>query len=487
MINSNYDVIIIGGGVVGCAVSRELTKYDLKVALLEKSVDICAGQSKANTAIIHGGYDAKPGTKKAYYNVLGNKMFGKVCEELDVPHEWNSSLVVSFAPEQDGKISELYERGQKNGVPGLGIIDHDEIMRREPNINPEARLALDVQNGGICCPYELTIAFAENAARNGADFFRSSPVTSVRRENGAWIVETPSQTFSCKAVVNCAGLYSDEIHNMVSKDHLSIQPRRGEYYLVDKKYASAFHAAIFQVPSKMGKGILIARTVDGTTLVGPTAEDIEDKTDTRTTAEGLAKALTGAKITWPNLPTRAFITTFSGLRSHCDRDDFVIGEVPDAPLFFDAAGVESPGLTSSPAIGYELAEMVAGALKTGKNTKFDPIRKGIPKFRELSNETRTKLIAENRDFAKIVCRCETVTEAEIREAIRRPVGALTVDGVKIRTRAGMGRCQAGFCTPRVLEILSEELNIPLEEVRKFGGDSRYVYGKIFEGAEASHD
>ena len=181
MINSNYDVIIIGGGVVGCAVSRELTKYDLKVALLEKSVDICAGQSKANTAIIHGGYDAKPGTKKAYYNVLGNKMFGKVCEELDVPHEWNSSLVVSFAPDQDGKISELYERGQKNGVPGLGIIDHDEIMRREPNINPEARLALDVQNGGICCPYELTIAFAENAARNGADFFRSSPVTSDRK------------------------------------------------------------------------------------------------------------------------------------------------------------------------------------------------------------------------------------------------------------------------------------------------------------------
>ena len=281
MINTNYDVIIIGGGVVGCAVARELTKYALKIALLEKSTDICAGQSKANTAIIHGGYDAKPGTKKAYYNVLGNKMFGSVCEELDVPHEWNGSLVVSFAPDQDEKIYELYERGQKNGVPGLGVITHDEIIRREPNINPAARLALDVRNGGICCPYELTIAFAENAAKNGADFFRSSPVTSVRRENDAWIVETPSHIFSCKAVVNCAGMYSDDIHNMVSKDRLSIQPRRGEYYLIDKKYASAFHSAIFQVPSKMGKGILIARTVDGTTLVGPTAEDIEDKADTR--------------------------------------------------------------------------------------------------------------------------------------------------------------------------------------------------------------
>ncbi|MBQ6520592.1 MAG: NAD(P)/FAD-dependent oxidoreductase [Anaerolineaceae bacterium] len=487
MTNSSYDVIVIGGGVVGCAVARELTKFSLKTALLEKAVDICAGQSKANTAIIHGGYDAKPGTKKAYYNVLGNKMFGKVCEELDVPHEWNGSLVVSFAPDQDDKIVELYERGQKNGVPGLGIIKHDKIMQREPNINPEARLALDVQNGGICCPYELTVAFAENASKNGADFFRSSPVKNVYRKNEMWYVETVSRVFECKAVINCAGMYSDEIHNMVSKDRLSIHPRRGEYYLIDKKYASAFHSAIFQVPGKMGKGILIARTVDGTTLVGPTAEDIDDKDDTRTTADGLAKALAGAKITWPQLPTRAFITTFSGLRSHCDRDDFVIGEVPDAPLFFDAAGVESPGLTSSPAIGLELAEMVAEALHAGKNPKFDPIRKGIPKFRELSNERRSQLIANNADFAKVVCRCETVTEAEIRDAIRRPVGALTVDGVKIRTRAGMGRCQAGFCTPRVLEILSEELNIPLEEVRKFGGDSRYVYGKIFDKAEAANE
>ena len=487
MINTSYDVIVIGGGVVGCAVARELTKYNLKIALLEKSVDICAGQSKANTAIIHGGYDAKPGTKKAYYNVLGNKMFGDVCDELDVPHEWNGSLVVSFAPEQDDSITQLFERCQKNGVPGLGIIKHNKIMEREPNINPDARLALDVTNGGICCPYELTVAYAENAFHNGADFFRSSPVKSVYKKNNTWVVGTNTHIFECKAVINCAGMYSDEIHNMVSKDRITIKPRRGEYYLLDKKYASAFHSAIFQVPSKMGKGILIARTVDGTTLVGPTAEDIDDKDDTRTTADGLAKALAGAKLTWPNLPTRAFITTFSGLRSHCDRDDFVIGEVPDAPLFFDAAGVESPGLTSSPAIGYELAKMTAEALQAGSNAKFMPIRRGIPKFRELSNEKRSELTQNNKDFAKIVCRCETVTEAEIREAIRRPVGALTVDGVKIRTRAGMGRCQAGFCTPRVLEILSEELNIPLEDVRKFGGDSRYVYGKIFEDAEAANE
>ena len=326
----------------------------------------------------------------------------------------------------------------------------------------------------------MTTAYAENAAKNGVTFFRSSPVTDIRKENDLWFVQTLSTTFSSKAVVNCAGMFSDEIHNMVSTDKLEIKPRRGEYYLVDKKYASAFHAAIFQVPTVMGKGILVARTVDGTVLLGPTAEDIEDKNDKRTTAAGLAKALEGAKKTWPNLPSRAFITEFTGLRAHCTRDDFVIGEVPDAPLFFDAAGVESPGLSSAPAIGVDLAKMVSEALSASANEKFDPIRKGIPKFRELSNEKRAELINNNPDFAKVICRCETVTEAEIREAIRRPVGAVNVDGIKIRTRAGMGRCQAGFCTPRVLEILSAELDVPLETLQKSEPGSRYVFGKIFE-------
>ena len=476
----SYDVIIIGGGVIGCSVARELSRYDLKIALLEKSTDICSGQSRANTAIIHGGYDAKPGTKKAYYNLKGNQMFDQICGELDVPHEWNTSLVVSFGPEEDDQFQTLYDRGIQNGVPGLEIIGHDEIIRREPNINPDAHLALLVNNGGIVCPYELTTAYAENAAKNGVTFFRSSPVTDIRKENDLWFVQTLSTTFSSKAVVNCAGMFSDEIHNMVSTDKLEIKPRRGEYYLVDKKYASAFHAAIFQVPTVMGKGILVARTVDGTVLLGPTAEDIEDKNDKRTTAAGLAKALEGAKKTWPNLPSRAFITEFTGLRAHCTRDDFVIGEVPDAPLFFDAAGVESPGLSSAPAIGVDLAKMVSEALSASANEKFDPIRKGIPKFRELSNEKRAELINNNPDFAKVICRCETVTEAEIREAIRRPVGAVNVDGIKIRTRAGMGRCQAGFCTPRVLEILSAELDVPLETLQKSEPGSRYVFGKIFE-------
>ncbi len=480
MIDASYDVIVIGGGVVGCAAARELSRYNLKIALLEKSADICAGQSRANTAIIHGGYDAKPGTSKAYYNLKGNRMFDNICGELDVPYEWNTSLVVSFAPEEDPQIDELYQRGIQNGVPGLEIIGHDEILRREPSINTQTHKALLVNNGGIVCPYELTTAYAENAAKNGVSFFRSSPVTAIRKDNNGWIVETPEKKYSCRAVINCAGVYSDEIHNMVSEDKLEIKPRRGQYYLVDKKYAKAFNAAIFQVPTAMGKGILVARTVDGTVLLGPTAEDIDDKTDKRTTAAGLASALEGARKTWPNLPGRAFITEFSGLRAHCTRNDFIIGEVPDAPLFFDAAGVESPGLTSAPAIGADLAKMTAEALKAAPDAKFDPIRKGIPKFRELSNEKRSELVAGNPDFAKVVCRCETVTEAEIREAIRRPVGAVNVDGIKIRTRAGMGRCQAGFCTPRVLEILSEELGVPLETLQKSEAGSRYVCGKIFD-------
>ena len=481
MIDSSYDVIIIGGGVIGCAVARELSRYDLRIALLEKSADICAGQSRANTAIIHGGYDAKPGTKKAYYNVKVNAMFQVVCNELDVPYDWNTSLVVSFGADGENEaIDDLYARGLKNGVPGLRVIGHDEIMRREPNINPAAAKALLVTNGGIVCPYELTVAFAENAAKNGVSFFRSSPVTNVRKENGAWIVETPEKTYSCKAVVNCAGLFSDEIHNMVSEDKLEIKPRRGEYYLVDKKYAKVFNASIFQVPTAMGKGILVSRTVDGTVLLGPTAEDSDDKYDKTTTAAGLAKALEGARRTWQNIPGRAFITEFTGLRAHCTRNDFILGECPDAPLFFDAAGVESPGLTSAPAIGMDLAMEVAEAMKASLKPDFDPVRKGIPKFRELSNERRAELIAEDPDFSKVVCRCETVTEAEIREAIRRPVGAVNVDGIKIRTRAGMGRCQAGFCTPRTLEILSEELGVPLESLYKSEAGSRYVYGKIFK-------
>ena len=477
---SMLDVIIIGGGVVGCTTARYLSRYRLKVALLEKASDICEGQSKANTAIVHGGYDAKPHTKKAKYNVEGNRMFAQVCEELEVPLKWNTSLVVTFSEEGIPELEKLKAQGETNGVEKLSIIGFDELHRREPKLSGKAAAALLVETGGIVCPYELTAANAENAAENGVRFYRNAQVTKIRRGENCWIVESRAGTFMTRAVINCAGLYSDVINNMVSEDKFHILPRRGEYYIIDKKYADTFHASIFQLPTKMGKGILVTPTVDGTMLIGPTAEDIDDAADTRTTADGLAKALKFGSLTWEDIPMRDVITTFSGIRSHCDKDDFVLGEAPDAPMFFNAGGVESPGLTSSPAIGQYLAVLVAEKLGAKENPEYNPIRKAIPKFREMNAAERAQAIAANPDYAKIVCRCETVTEAEIREAIRRPVGARTVDGIKRRTRAGMGRCQAGFCTPRTIQILSEELHVSPLEITKFGGQSKLLQDYLFE-------
>ena len=335
--------------------------------------------------------------------------------------------------------------------------------------------------GGIVCPYELTVAYAENAANNGAGFLRNAEVTEVKKlPNGHWQVVSTAGTFETRAVVNAAGTYADVINNMVSEHKVHIHPRRGEYYILDKKYKDAFHSVMFQLPTKMGKGTLIAPTVDGTVLIGPTAEDIEDKEDKRTTAEGLEKDLRQASRIWDNIPTRGFITTFAGLRATGDTGDFILGEVEDAPLFFNCCAIESPGLTSSPAIAKWTAEKIAGRLDLKPDPAFDPIRKAIPKFREMNDAERQAAIAADPDFGKIVCRCETITEAEIRESIRRPVGARDVDGVKRRTRAGMGRCQAGFCTPRTVQILAEELGISPLEVTKFGGDSRILQGYLFE-------
>ena len=408
-------------------------------------------------------------------------MFQQMHDELDFPIKWNTSLIVSFNLEDHPALEKLLQQGRENGCRGeLRIIDEAELRRREPNVGKDAKEALLVGSGGICCPYEMTVAFAENAAMNGVEFRRNAEVTNLTKlPNGNWQVESSVGTFETRAVVNAAGIYSDVFNNMVSEDKVHIHPRRGEYYIVDKKYADMFHAAMFQLPTKMGKGILISPTVDSTLLVGPTAEDIEDKDDKRCTAEGLAKTIHFGSMTWNNIPMRGFITTFAGNRATGDKGDFVLGEPADAENFFNCCAVESPGLTSSPAIGKWLSEQIAGKLGLKENKAFNPIRKGIPKFREMTDAERVKAIAANPDYAKIVCRCETITEAEIREAIRRPVGARDVDGVKRRTRAGMGRCQAGFCTPRTVEILAEELGISPLEVTKFGGKSVLLKEHLF--------
>ena len=459
------DVIVIGAGVVGCFVARELSRYNLNVSVLEAGSDVAEGASKANSAIVHAGFDAKPGTNKAKFNVLGNRLFEDVCRELRVPFRRNGSLVLAFGPEDEKSLRDLADRAALNGVP-VEILDRDALRRREPNVSPEATAALWAPTGGICCPYELTFRAAENAAANGVTFAFDAKVTEVKGEGEQWrIVTSDGREFGARAVVNCAGIHSDELNNLVSATKYSIEARRGEYLMLDKDEDGTFSATMFQVPSKMGKGILVSPTVDGTVIVGPTAEDIPDKEDKATTYEGLEKVKAGARRTYPGLPLGKVITEFSGLRAHeTTVGDFILGEAPDAPGFFNAVGVESPGLTSAPAIGLELAAAVAKRLGASRKNPALVSRdvSWWPKTREMRPGDLAELVERDPSFGRVICRCEGVTEGEIRAAIRARVGARTLDGVKRRTRSGMGRCQGGFCTPRLIEILGAELGLPPE-------------------------
>ncbi|MBQ4199371.1 MAG: FAD-dependent oxidoreductase [Kiritimatiellae bacterium] len=479
------DVIIIGAGVVGCMTARELSRWNLKVAVLEAGSDVAEGASKANSAIVHAGFDAKPGTNKAKFNVLGNRMFENACKELKVPFRRNGSIVLAFGDEEVKGLEELVAKAEKNGVP-VEIIGQEELRRREPNVSPDAVAALWAPTGGICCPYELTFRAAENAAANGVEFVFDARVAALKREGDAWRVEcADGRVFSARAVVNCAGVHSDELNNLVSSVKYSIQPRRGEYLMLDRDEEASFSATMFQVPSKMGKGILVSPTVDGTVIVGPTAEDIPDKEDKATTYAGLEKVKAGARRTYPGLPLNKVITEFSGLRAHeTTVGDFVLGEAPDAPGFFNALGVESPGLTSAPAIGAWLAERVAGSLDAMRKaaTEISLDVGEWPETRKMSKADLAALMQKDPAFGRVICRCESISEGEIRAAIRCRVGARTLDGVKRRTRSGMGRCQGGFCTPKLIEILGEELGLRPEA---FLASRKTAPAELREAAAAS--
>lgn len=473
------DVIIIGGGVVGCSVARELSRYDADILLLERGNDVSVGTSKANSGIVHGGYDAKPGTLKAKFNVAGNGMFDALARELDFPFKRNGSMVLCFDKADIGKLLELKEQGVKNGVQGLYVLEgYEAVKAMEPYVSENVVAALVVPNGGIVSPYEMTIAYAENAATNGVEFRFGSEVTAIDRiDGGLQVTCADGFTAQAKYVVNAAGVYADVINNMISPDKMHITARKGDYELLDKTCGYMASHTLFQMPTKMGKGVLVTPTCHGNILVGPTATDVTDKDDVATTPEELASAFDRALLTMPSLNRRNIITQFSGLRAHLDTDDFVIGESAAVKGLYNVAGIESPGLSSAPAIAVHVAEEIAQKLSLGKNANFVAERKGIPHFATLSDEERQKLVAENPLYGRIVCRCETVTEGEIVEAIRRKPGAVDMDGVKRRTRQGMGRCQAGFCTPRVMEILSRELGVPMTEVTKRGGNSQFVIGR----------
>ena len=473
------DVIIIGGGVVGCSVARELSRFDADILLLERGNDVSVGTSKANSGIVHGGYDAKPGTLKAKFNVAGNAMFDALARELDFPFKRNGSMVLCFDKADIGKLLELKEQGVKNGVQGLYVLEgYEAVKAMEPYVSENVVAALVVPNGGIVSPYEMTIAYAENAATNGVEFRFGSEVTAIDRiDGGLQVTCADGFTAQAKYVVNAAGVYADVINNMISPDKMHITARKGDYELLDKTCGYMASHTLFQMPTKMGKGVLVTPTCHGNILVGPTATDVTDKDDVATTPEELASAFDRALLTMPSLNRRNIITQFSGLRAHLDTDDFVIGESAAVKGLYNVAGIESPGLSSAPAIAVHVAEEIARKLSLGKNVNFVAERKGIPHFATLSDEERQKLVAENPLYGRIVCRCETVTEGEIVEAIRRKPGAVDMDGVKRRTRQGMGRCQAGFCTPRVMEILSRELGVPMTEVTKRGGNSQFVIGR----------
>lgn len=472
------DVIIIGGGVIGCGIARELARYQASVTVLERGNDVSVGTSKANSGIVHGGFDAKPNTLKAKYNVQGNAMFDELSKELDFPFRRNGSMVLCFDESQTGGLDELLERGVQNGVSGMYIVrGNAEIRKLEPYVSEQAVAALVVPSGGIVSPYEMTVAYAENAAVNGVEFRFLSEVTSVIKNNDGFTVTcSDGYTEQAKVVINAAGVYADVINNMVCERKLHITARKGDYVLMDKTCGYLADHTLFQLPTKMGKGVLVTPTTHGNILVGPTATDVDDKDDVNTTAAELNDAFAKASLTVPTLARRNIITQFSGLRAHLDGDDFVVGE-SEVQGFYNVAGIESPGLSAAPAIAVDVADTVAAKLNLKSKLHFEAKRKGIPQFSKLSNVEREKLIDQNPLYGKIVCRCEVVTEGEIVDSIRRPVGAKDLDGVKRRTRAGMGRCQAGFCTPRIMEIIARELNCDMSEVTKRGGDSNVVVGK----------
>lgn len=514
-----YDVIIIGAGVTGCAIARELSRRQRKVAVLERCGDVCEGTSKANSGIAHAGYDAKPGSMKARMNIRGSQMMEKLSKELDFPYRQNGSIVLGFSRKNHEILQDLYDKGIANGVEKLQLLSGDEVRRLEPNLSEHVTEALYAPTGGIVDPFLLTIALAENANVNGVDFFFRTQVEKIERrdieksgkvyaggekdctEQGTesakrekecadqkkeenakgsecfYRIKTNKGIYETKMVVNAAGVYADVIHNMVSSKKLHITPRRGEYILLDKKTGGFVNATIFQCPTIMGKGVLVTPTAHGNLLLGPTAEDVGDKEETNTTPEGLEVILTRTGLSAEHIPSRQAITSFAGLRAHEDGDDFIIEEVADAPGFFDAAGIESPGLTSAPAIGEYMAELIQEKSPAPVKEDFIAKRQGIPSMALANEEEKKRLIAENPLYGSVVCRCELVTEGEIVDAIHRPLGATTLDGIKRRVRAGMGRCQAGFCTPKQVEILARELGTDEDEIAKNGPESRLLKGK----------
>ena len=467
-----YDVAIIGAGVIGRALARELAKYKLSAVLLEKESDVAMGASKANSGIVHGGFDPEPDTLKAKLNILGVEKLFAAAEELHFPIKRNGSFVCAFSEEEKAHIKELYDRGIENGVKDMEILDAKQIHELEPHVGDNVVGALYAKTGGIVCPYGLTIAAAGNAMDNGAELLLNFEVESIKSENGVYtITSADGKNVKAKYVINSAGIYSDKVARMVGDDSFNVHPRVGEYMILDKDSGYLCERTIFRTPTKMGKGILVSPTADGNIILGPTSEDKTDKEDKSTTPEGLALVARQALEDTPDAPLRNVITSFTGLRSCGDSGDFIIKL--SAENFISLGGIESPGLTSAPAIAKYIVTMLKKqcGMKTVKNPNFDGKRKAYWKFSEMTPAQKNKIIKENPDFGTIICRCETISKGEIIEALTVNPKATDIDGVKRRTRSGMGRCQGGFCSTTIAAIIAELAEMNFEEVTKFGKGS----------------
>lgn len=477
-----YDTVVIGGGIIGSLLLRKLSRYKLKILLIEKSGDIADGASMANSAIIHAGYDPVPGTKKAYYNPRGCEMYPSLAKELDFLYKPLPSIVAAYSPEQLDTVASLYERGLENGVKKLSMIGRNKLMSIEPNISASALGALHAGSAGIIEPWGAAIAAAENAVDNGAELSLDEEVIAIEKEGDGFIVRTPLREYRTRTVVNAAGVFSDKIHDMVCPHSFSITGRKGQYILFDRSVIGLIRNTLFPCPTKLGKGILITPTIHDKLMIGPDSMAVDDPDTPSTSSEALAyiKEKASEYISCP-LPLSKVIRTFAGIRPTPDTKDFIIGEDPFVKGFFDAAGIESPGLASAPAIAEDLGGKIADALGAAANPDFDPYRRKQIRLNRLSDSEKASLISENSGYASIVCKCEIVSEAEIVDSIHRNAGARTVKGVKKRSGAGFGRCQAGFCQAGTVAILSRELGIPKEKVRYGDIDSEILTGLTKQG------
>jgi glycerol-3-phosphate dehydrogenase len=477
---SSAQVVIVGGGIIGTAAARELSRYKLDVLLLEKEPEVGWGTTKANSGIVHGGFHEEEGTLKAKYCFPGNQMYPKLCEELNVCFVQNGILMVGRTPEEMETVRQYYERGKRRGV-NVKLLSREELLRREPNLSPEIAGGLYAPEGGAVMPFELAAALMENAAQNGARYKVNAEVINAwyDRDSGKKYLEIGEEIIAADYIVNAAGLFSDDLARMFGDDYFSIRPRKGEEYIFDLSVKDLVKSTIFPVPGQVSKGILVIPTAAGNLMMGPTGDDVEDKEDLGTSLDGFQRVLAGARSLVPSLDPRKIIAQFAGVRAASDRGDFIVELSPNVPGLLHLAGIESPGLTAAPAIAADVPRLLAEAgLELEAKEDFQPRREGVVRFSTLSRAEQDELIRKDPSFGRIICRCESITEGEIVDAIRR--GARTLDGIKFRARAGAGRCQGGFCQPLIAQIISRELGIPVTEVTKAGPGSEVVISKAKE-------